>query len=57
MVNLAQSAALANTITTFKHLKMVRLAPCKRFETVSFSMQFQGHETVTIRNRIRVNTA
>ena len=28
-----------------KHSKRVRLALCKRFETVSFSMRFHGHET------------
>ena len=33
------------------------IGPCKLFETVSFSMRFPGHETVSIWNRVRVNEA
>ena len=38
-------------------METVRLAPCKRFETLSFSMRFQRNETVTIWNRVCVNAA
>ena len=35
----------------------VTSVPCERFQTVLFSMRFQGHETVSIGNRVRVNDA
>ena len=40
-----------------RHDVTVTSVPCKRFETVLFSMRFQGHETVSIGNRARVNDA
>ena len=55
MVNLARCAVLAYTIATLR--KTVRRAPCGHFETISFSIRFRGHETVSVSNRVRVNSA
>ena len=55
MVNLARSAVLAYTIMSLR--KTVRQAPCKHFKTVLFSIWFRDHGTVSIWNRVHVNSA